>query len=312
MTQPTSPNFGFLAQYDEQLARLGILAERYFASDPNTCLLKLRQYGEYLLQLIAARVRMYDIEGERQIELMRRLRDKNVLKPKVYELFDELRRAGNDANHAFGGNQRVALSNLKHARSLGIWYYRIVTKDGEFSPGAFVPPPDPKQENQALLKELATLRAELAASRTAAELAEIRIQQEAQLHVSAEELAQGLRESGADVQQLASIQAAAQNQPTQIIQETITRAQVAGDNIDLDERETRRLVDVQLRQAGWEADSENLIYSKDVRPVKGKNLAIAEFPTSDGRADYILCVGLQVVAVVEAKRRSTDVSSAID
>jgi type I restriction enzyme, R subunit len=291
---------------------LGILAEKYFADDPNTCLLKLRQYGEYLLQLIAARVGMYDIEGERQIELMRRLRDKNILKPKVYELFDELRRAGNDANHGFGGNQRVALSNLKHARSLGIWYYRIVTKDAEFSPGAFVPPPDPKQENLALLKELATLRVELAASRTAAELAEIRIQQEAQLRVSAEELTQGLRESGADVQQLASIQAAAQNQPTQVIQETIARAQVAGDNIDLDERETRRLIDVQLRQAGWEADSENLTYSKAVRPVKGKNLAIAEFPTSDGRADYILCVGLQVVAVVEAKRRSSDVSSAID
>lgn len=312
MTKPTSPNFGFIAQHDEQLARLGILAEKYFASDPNTCLLKLRQYGEYLLQLIAARVRMYDVEGERQIELMRRLRDKSILKPKVYELFDELRRAGNDANHAFGGNQRVALSNLKHALQLGIWYYRIVTKDTEFSPGAFVPPPDPKQENLALLKELATLRAELAASRTAAELAEIRIQQEAQLRVSAEELAAGLRESGADVQQLASIQAAAQKQPTQLIQETITRAQVAGDNIDLDERETRRLIDVQLQQSGWEADSENLIYSKGVRPAKGKNLAIAEFPTRDGRADYILCVGLQIVAVVEAKRRSTDVSSAID
>lgn len=136
MTQPTSPNFGFIAQHDEQLARLGALAERYFADDPNTCLLKLRQYGEYLLQVIATRVRMDDTEGERQIDLMRRLRDRGVLKPKVYELFDELRRAGNDANHGFGGNQRVALSNLKHARSLGIWYYRVVTKDAEFYPGA--------------------------------------------------------------------------------------------------------------------------------------------------------------------------------
>lgn len=151
MTKPTSPNFGFIAQLDSQLAQLGALAERYFADDPNTCLLKLRQYGEYLLQLIAARVRMYDTEGEKQIELMRRLRDENVLKPKVYELFNELRRAGNDANHAFGGNQRVALSNLKHARSLGIWYYRIVTLDAEFYPGAFVPPLKPKQDNQALL-----------------------------------------------------------------------------------------------------------------------------------------------------------------
>lgn len=69
---------------------------------------------------------------------------------------------------------------------------------------------------------------------------------------------------------------------------------------------------MQLRQAGWEADSENITYGKGVRPTKGKNLAIAEVPTSDGRADYILCIGLQVVAVVEAKRQSTDVYGAID
>jgi type I restriction enzyme, R subunit len=327
MTQPTSPNFGFIAQHDEQLAQLGALAERYFADDPNTCLLKLRQFGEYLLQLLAARVRMSDVEGERQIDLMRRLRDKGVLKPKVYDLFDELRRAGNDANHAFGGNQRVALSNLKHARSLSIWYHRIVTKDGEFHPGAFVPPPDPTiqggrgqgvkgkeksllVENKALLEELATLRSELSATRTAAELAEIRLQQEAQLRISAEELARGL--SASTNAEIASLKAAAQNDSIQVIQETIARAQVAGDNIDLDERETRRLIDVQLRQAGWEADSENITYGKGVRPTKGKNLAIAEVPTSDGRADYILCVGLQVVAVIEAKRQSTDVSGAID
>jgi hypothetical protein len=39
-------NFSHLAVHDEQLARLGALAEHYFPSDPNTCLLKLRQFGE--------------------------------------------------------------------------------------------------------------------------------------------------------------------------------------------------------------------------------------------------------------------------
>lgn len=29
-------NFGFLAQHDAQLVRLGALAERYFGDDPNT------------------------------------------------------------------------------------------------------------------------------------------------------------------------------------------------------------------------------------------------------------------------------------
>ncbi|MHC5917245.1 MAG: hypothetical protein ACYTXE_41135 [Nostoc sp.] len=35
--------------------------------------------------------------------------------------------------------------------------------------------------------------------------------------------------------------------------------QQAGD-IDLDERETRRLIDAQLRAAGWEIDSQQLTY----------------------------------------------------
>ena len=49
-----SANFAFLAQHDVQLVRLGALAERYFRDDPNTCLIKLRQFGEVLAQLVAA------------------------------------------------------------------------------------------------------------------------------------------------------------------------------------------------------------------------------------------------------------------
>ena len=41
-----SPNFAFLAEHDEQLVRLAALAERYFADDPNTSLIKLRQFSE--------------------------------------------------------------------------------------------------------------------------------------------------------------------------------------------------------------------------------------------------------------------------
>jgi type I restriction enzyme R subunit len=40
-TRPS--DFAFLQSHDDQLVRLGILAEQYFADDPNTCLIKLRQ-----------------------------------------------------------------------------------------------------------------------------------------------------------------------------------------------------------------------------------------------------------------------------
>ena len=41
MSAERPSNFLFLKAHDAQLVRLGLLAERYFAEDANTCLLKL-------------------------------------------------------------------------------------------------------------------------------------------------------------------------------------------------------------------------------------------------------------------------------
>ena len=48
-------NFDTLRAYQAQLCRLGALVKRYFAQDPKTSLLKLRQFSELLAQLLAAR-----------------------------------------------------------------------------------------------------------------------------------------------------------------------------------------------------------------------------------------------------------------
>ena len=48
-------NFTHLQAHDEQLVRMGLLAERYFAEDPNTCLIKLRQLTELLAPITAWR-----------------------------------------------------------------------------------------------------------------------------------------------------------------------------------------------------------------------------------------------------------------
>lgn len=83
------------------------------------------------------------------------------------------------------------------------------------------------------------------------------------------------------------------------------------------EAETRFIIDQQLQQVGWEADTENLRYSNGTRPVKGRNLAIAEWPTDStvgnhGRADYALFIGLQLVGIIEAKAEHKDIPSVID
>ncbi len=54
-----SQNFSFMRVHELQFDRLGALAEQYFRNDPNTCLIKLRQFGELLAQEVAARVGLY-------------------------------------------------------------------------------------------------------------------------------------------------------------------------------------------------------------------------------------------------------------
>src|SRR5437660_6015230 len=69
-----SANFDYLGVHDPQLVRLGGLAERYFKDDPNTCLIKLRQFAEVLAQLTAAKAGLLASPEEPQTDLLRRLK----------------------------------------------------------------------------------------------------------------------------------------------------------------------------------------------------------------------------------------------
>ena len=99
--------------------------------------------------------------------------------------------------------------------------------------------------------------------------------------------------------------AAAQATPRQR-EEQRNQAEQAAKGIDLDEAATRAIIDDQLRARGWTVDSETLRYAKGTRPVKGRAMAIAEWPTASGPADYALFVGLPCLGTVEAKRRAQE------
>ena len=95
------------------------------------------------------------------------------------------------------------------------------------------------------------------------------------------------------------------------------QAQKAASQRVKSESETRYMIDEQLRKVGWEADTENLRYSKGTRPAKGRCIAIAEWPTDStvgnkGYADYALFVDLRMVATIEAKAIHKDIPSVID
>jgi len=323
---PTS-NFTFLAAHDAQLVQLGALAERYFRDDPVTAIFKLRQFAELLSKTIAAHNALYLGERETFEETLRRLSYERIIPKEAADVFHVLRKAGNRAAHETIGNHSDALSALKFARKLGIWFHRTYGKAPDFKPGPFVPPPEPVDAAATLKEEIESLRRRVAESEDAASRARREAEERARARESVgqrlvreaeeraiwERLAAESESKTVEIAaRLAALQAAAEQAPTTETLEFVQRGEEASAKIDLDEAETRALIDQQLRDSGWEADTEALRHGNGSRPAKGRNLAIAEWPTSSGPADYALFAGLTLVGVVEAKRRRKNVSAAID
>ena len=270
-----SANFGFLRQHDPQIIQLAALAEQLFHIDSNTCIFKLRQYAERLAKLLAANTGLYQSSEESQVELLRRLKLENVISHEVADLFHLIRKAGNKAAHNRGDtNSTDALTLLQTSHQLGIWFHRTFS-DRNFKSKAFIPPIDTTAERNA------ELNAELKAKIEALEKI------------------------------ITDTQIANQHPTTKETAEIIKRSEAASATIDLNEAQTRALIDQQLRDRGWEVDTQNLRYSQGFRPTKGKNFAISEYPTDDGIADYALFIGLRCVAMIEAKRRRKNVAGAI-
>jgi len=320
-----SSNFEFLKSYDTQLVRLGALAERYFKEDPNTCLIKLRQFAELLAQQLAARMGLFTSSDEVFADLLQRLKAERAMPREAGDLFHQLRISGNQAAHAHRDDHAGALTGLKIARQLAIWFHTTFG-DPKFKPGPFVPPPSPADASVELQAEIIRLNSALLESQTAAERARAEAEQHARDKETAQETAKREAEERALWEQLAheaeahklelaaelsQLQKAAETAPAKVIAQLQEQAEEASRAIDLDEAATRAIIDQQLRNRGWTADSRTLTYASGVRPAKGQNMAIAEWPTSTGPADYALFVGTTLVGVVEAKRKRKNVSAAL-
>lgn len=284
-SRQSSLNFNFLAEHDPMFLQLATAAELAFANDPNTTLIKLRQLGEAMAQHIATVSGIEFDDQTTQADLLYKLGRELSLDYTVRHLFKTLRIEGNKATHQFKSQHQEALDVLKLARELAVWFHRAFSRQAQ----TFTPPPfvEPSNVLDALIQ--AKLEAELEQQQRA---------YETKLHDLQQQLAQ-------------QDDAAKNSQKQQITQQTNSASQ----QVVLDEAQTRILIDLQLIEAGWQADSVALHYQKGTRPEKGKNLAIAEWPTSfegqAGRADYVLFAGLTPISVVEAKKENVNVAGKI-
>lgn len=271
-------NFEFLNRYWPALAQIGAAAESYVYSDANACLYKLGMFGERLiLEIFAFEHIKEPTIDNTHANRIRLLKQEGLIPKKIDDILYALRKTRNDAVHAGADSVEDAKTLLSMTYNLAVWFMEVYG-DWEYIAPAFVMPEDMVQPDyEAIIKEQEEKIAALS-------------------------------------KQVEAVSTAAS---TKTSKERAEKGENASESMELSEAETRYLIDEQLRKFGWETDTNNLRYSKGTRPQKGRNLAIAEWPTDSavgksGYADYALFVGLKLVGIVEAKKVAIDIPSVID
>lgn len=319
MNSLVESQFAFVKEIDPLMHALLVSAEASYYSAPAHTLVQTRKFAESLVNRLAL---ANNVEFSIQVDFatrIRRLENEVDLKAELISVLHTLRKNGNKGAHELNTNHSDALVSLTLAYKAAQWLYQVTQKKTKvFRP--YQQPEDPTLEIRRMRVELMELQQQL---RTAydkqavnqeiqqknAELEAENQKLKQQQHMEAEELRLQLAKLEEKVKKL-------EQQPAPTV-DSIDQIQLkaANNNFELSEAETRLLIDRQLNQAGWIADTELLTFANGVRPQAGLNLAIAEYPTqldgADGEADYVLFAGLVPVAVVEAKKKNKMVSSFI-
>jgi type I restriction enzyme R subunit len=278
----SNSNFTFLSEKFPALEKLGNLSEGYLYSDPNSAIYKSGALAEtvvnYMFEL--DNISALDEKYNTAANRIRELKQEGLLPYEISDILYSLRTKRNIAVHEGHDCFEDCKTLLEMAYTLSVWFMQTYG-DYTYEPTGFVLPDDIRSNNdyKTLLDENEKLSAELENAKASA------------------------LSSAVDT----TVNSA----------ERRKRSNKAVSNLRLSERETRYIIDEQLRKVGWEADSENLRYSKGTRPQKGRNIAIAEWPTDSsackwGSVDYALFAGLKLVGVIEAKANHKDISSLID
>jgi type I restriction enzyme R subunit len=329
-------NFAFLKGHNDLLLSIAQAAENNYPDDPNTTLVKLRIFGEYVANHLGT---LLNIEPqETQFKLLEEIQRKTKIDETILDVFHKLRSIGNQAVHKYHNDLNDAEMCLRLSFRLAVWYYRLISQDKDFPSPLFQLPSKQDQQatQQAFQQEIGLLKQALMKAEQAAlqnehkSQAEIEAQQtelaelKGRLSVFESTKQETQAQSDARIAALEAQLKAKDDELTSLTEEdrktfhSQAKTQASQNKLNLDEEETRYLIDEQLRLAGWDADTQNLKHSNGTRPQIGRNMAIAEWPTGIdetnkvGFADYVLFIGLTPVGVVEAKRYNIDVASKLN
>ncbi|MCT4618803.1 MAG: type I restriction-modification system endonuclease [Marinisporobacter sp.] len=273
-------NFSFLEFKWPMLSDLGKLAEKNIYQDSNTTLIKLGMFAELMVDYMFAYDNLEEPYEKTQANKIRVLKQNDLLPYEIDQILYTLRISRNKAAHDNYNSVDDGKINTSLGYKLAVWFMQIYG-EWNFKANKYIEPKENskrdyieevKRESETLVKDY--------------ESKVIKLEEE--------------------LKKLRS------NKMDEITKERKQKSAKAASLIKLSEEETRKIIDEQLRSCGWEVDTQKLRYSNGTRPQKNKNMAIAEWPTEHGRADYALFVGEKLVGIVEAKKGSKDIPSDIE
>lgn len=266
-------NFSHLESEFPLLYNLCQAAEYNLYQDPITSLFKLRQFVERFTETLFEE---HCIEFPRENTIHNRLKtleNEGYIQDNIKDLLFIIKNKGNIAVHDMKGS----LDDAK-----GALYSTFVVSKWLYSTYAF------RQE------DISTLR--------------FKVPEKLDSRHALHELEQQHEELKQKFEKLL-VERSTAGLPVEKEQAFKQRGKENARNIDLNEAQTRELIDAQLALAGWEVNTEELNYKKNkTLPQRGRNMAIAEWRVGNKWADYALFIGTQLYGIVEAKRYKTDIS----
>ncbi|HDR4867130.1 TPA: type I restriction-modification system endonuclease [Bacillus cereus] len=270
-------NFAFFKEKWGVLAFFGESAERNVYDSPGLAVMALRAFAEQLAKTIVALEGIdepkWDFGQDKRIKLIEKNID--VMPQDIVSIFHTIRRAGNNVNH--NGEKAIVVTSDEAMILLELGYsiaswFNDVYIYPPFKIGEFVKP----ERIEVVQEKLAHLELELELK---SKQYEKTISELKAIPVSTKERANRRKRSI---------------------------------NRHYPEKEARVIIDQQLREAGWEANTEILNHQKNkTMPERNRNIAIAEWPTLIGPVDYALFIGTKLVGFIDAKAKNKNVYSVL-
>lgn len=270
-------NFEFLEKDWGSLAQIAKMAEYTLYKDPNTSMMKLRQFGEELTKLMLKEERMDYYIQQNNIQKELALKKEGLLPDDVAEILKSIRITGNWAIHDNYKNEEKAETLLSFSVKLGAWFHEVYGPDELFQSESVE---YKKPENIDYEEEYQKLVAR--SEEIEKELENIKINSNGKTKEDRIKL----------IKKKAKIE----------LSEAETR-------ILIDEKLKEVGWEVDTKQLNYK--------SNKTLPERNKNMAIAEWPCvkedgSKGYADYALFLGEKLYGILEAKKQNVDVPTALN